>query len=516
MANSARPLAPGAWALSSGLAALVLGTALVLALHADTFTLRPAEWAALTFTLKQAALSAILSTLIAIPVARALARRQFPGQAAMIVLMGAPFLLPVVVAVIGILSVYGRNGIVNQLLGLIGLPPFSIFGLHGVVLTNVFFDLPLATRMILNGWFAIPAERFRLAETLNLGPSGIRRHLEYPMLREVLPGALTVVFLLCLTSFVVSLTFGGGPKATTLELAIYQALRFDFDLGRAALLAGMQFLICAIAVTVAGRLTLPANLGSGHDRPQTIRIPGRKPLILDTFFIVATALFLILPLTMVLKDGLPALPGLSAALWQSALRSLLMALTSASIATAGALALTLATARNAQGSRLIEIAAMLPMAASGLVLGTGLFVLIHPFVPPESLALPVTVLVNAALALPFLYRLILPEARALHLTYDCLCTTLNLRGISKMRLITLPRLARPLGLGAGIAAALSMGDLGVIALFAGDHNATLPLMIQRLAGAYRMQDAAAAALLLVVLSFALFWACDQGGRRAAP
>jgi thiamine transport system permease protein len=41
-------------------------------------------------------------------------------------------------------------------------------------------------------------------------------------------------------------------------------------------------------------------------------------------------------------------------------------------------------------------------------------------------------------------------------------------------------------------------------------------VVQRLAGAYRMQDASAAALLLVLLSFALFAICDLGGRRAAP
>ena len=61
-----------------------------------------------------------------------------------------------------------------------------------------------------------------------------------------------------------------------------------------------------------------------------------------------------------------------------------------------------------------------------------------------------------------------------------------------------------------------MGDLGVIALFAGEDMATLPLMVQRLAGAYRMDQAAAASLLLVGLSLALFLVCDLGGRRAAP
>ena len=71
----------------------------------------------------------------------------------------------------------------------------------------------------------------------------------------------------------------------------------------------------------------------------------------------------------------------------------------------------------------------------------------------------------------------------------------------------------PLGFAIGIAAALSMGDLGVIALFAGDNATTLPLVVQRLMGAYRMDQAAAAALLLVMLSFAIFWFFDAWGRR---
>jgi len=60
-----------------------------------------------------------------------------------------------------------------------------------------------------------------------------------------------------------------------------------------------------------------------------------------------------------------------------------------------------------------------------------------------------------------------------------------------------------------------MGDLGVIALFATDTGATLPLLVQRLMGAYRMDTAAAAALLLVGFSFALFWGFDHWGRRHA-
>ena len=76
MAN--RPVAISAWALAGGIAALVLGTALALAVQAKGGALRPADWAALRFTLTQAALSTLLSCLLAMPVARALARARFP------------------------------------------------------------------------------------------------------------------------------------------------------------------------------------------------------------------------------------------------------------------------------------------------------------------------------------------------------------------------------------------------------------------------------------------------------
>ena len=442
MAKRAGPLTLGAVALSGGIAVLVLGTALVLAAQAQGFSLRPADWDALIFTLKQAGLSALCATVLAVPTARALARRRFVGRGAMVALMGAPFLLPVVVAVVGMLAVYGRNGVFNQALQALGLPPVPIFGLQGVVMTNVFFDLPLATRILLNGWAAIPAERFRLAETLGLPPQSQFRHIEAPMLRSRLPGTFSTVFLLCLTSFVVSLSLGGGPAATTLELAIYQALRFDFDLGRAALLAGMQLATCAIAVAMAGRMTMAAGLGSGLDRMSEVPAPGGWRRGVDGLVLAGVAVFLCLPLGAVVQAGLGGLADLPAAVWQAAGRSLVMAILSAAIALMAGLCLALAASRGI-GPRWIGLVAMLPMAASGLVLGTGLFVVLRPITTPEAAALPVTVLVNAVMALPFIYRLVLPQAEELEQGYARLCATLGLTGWARLRFVTLPRLACP-------------------------------------------------------------------------
>ncbi|MFO1203362.1 MAG: thiamine/thiamine pyrophosphate ABC transporter permease ThiP [Tabrizicola sp.] len=512
MASGSRPLNPAS-ALAVLLLALVLAPVLAVGWRGAGLSLGLADWAAVQFSVTQALLSALFSTLLAIPVARALARRRFPGRSALITLMGAPFLLPAVVAVLGLLAVFGRSGVLNQGLISLGLPPISIYGLHGVVLAHVFLNLPLATRMILQGWLAIPAERIRLAQSLGFRPAETFRHLEWPMLREVLPGVALVILVICLTSFAVVLTLGGGPSATTIELAIYQAVRFEFDLGRAAGLAGVQLGIGTVAALAAWALTRPAGFGAGLGRDLALARPAGWRKLGDALALAAVSLFLLLPLLAVLLRGLPGLADLPASVLPAAGRSVLVALASSLLTTLVALALALASARRRQP--LIEGAATLPLATSGLVLGTGLFLLIQPVVPPMTLALPVTILVNVALSLPYLYRILLPEARTLQTDYGRLADSLALTGWPRLRWLVLPRLARPLGFGAGIAAALSMGDLGVIALFAGERQATLPLVVSQLTGAYRMEAAAAASLILVTLSFALFWACDAGGRRAA-
>lgn len=501
-------------ALAALLAALILGTLAAVAIYAGGLSaLGPWDWRAVWFTIWQAALSASLSALLAIPVARALIRRAFPGRAVLITLLGAPFILPVIVAVIGLISVFGRNGLVNDLLGLIGLPAVSIYGWQGVILAHVFFNLPLSVRLILQGWQAIPAERFRLAASLDFGPADLARHLERPMLRAVLPGAWLAVFLVCLTSFAVALALGGGPKATTVELAIYQAFRFDFDMGRAASLALVQVALCAAALALTWRVTVPAAFGAGMDRGAALSGPVGWRRGTDALVILLAAGFLILPMATVIASGLPRMIHLPPEVWAAALRSVIMALSSTLLAISLGLAIALAISRGAP--RWVEMAGMLPIVASPLVLGTGLFLILRHWIAPGQLALPVTVAINAIMAMPFVLRALVPAAQQMQADYGRLAQSLDLRGFARLRLLTLPRLARPLGFSAGLAAALSMGDLGVITLFADSQQATLPLKLYQLMNSYRIADASAAAVLLMAISFGLFWVFDKGGRRGA-
>jgi thiamine transport system permease protein len=497
------------------LAVLILGTLLAVALRAEAGAgIGRADWAAIRFTLVQASLSAGVSVLLAIPVARALARRRFTGRRVLIALLGIPFILPVIIAVLALLEVFGRAGWVNALLEAIGLPTIQIYGLHGVVLAHVFFNLPLATRLILQAWQEIPAERFRLAAQLGCDGWAVFRLIEWPMLRRIVPGALAVVFAICLTSFAVALTLGGGPRATTIELAIYQAFSFDFDLGRAAMLSGVQLVLTVVAALLALWLTKGDGFGAGLDR-SVQRWDAQNPVArgLDGLSILAAALFLLLPLTSIVVAGLHGVFDLPSVVWSAAATSILVAGASTLLLLAFALPMALAIAQGRQS--LVEVAGLLGLAASPLVIGTGLFIIIRPVADPFALALPVTALVNAIMALPFALRILVPVARDVVDRYGRLGLSLDMAGFAFLRHVALPRMRAQIGFAAGLAMALSMGDLGVITLFADPDIATLPLQIYRLMGAYRLDDAAAASLVLLVLSVGCFWILDRGGRRHA-
>ncbi len=120
MATRRQPLIPG-W-LIPGVSAATLVVAVALAAFLALWWNAPqGDWSAVwqdsylwhvvRFSFWQAFLSALLSVVPAIFLARALYRRRFPGRLALLRLCAMTLILPVLVAVFGILSVYGRQGL---------------------------------------------------------------------------------------------------------------------------------------------------------------------------------------------------------------------------------------------------------------------------------------------------------------------------------------------------------------------------------------------------------------------
>ncbi|WP_413731281.1 thiamine/thiamine pyrophosphate ABC transporter permease ThiP [Sodalis sp. RH20] len=470
-------------------------------------------WHVLRFTFWQALLSALLSVLPAVFLARALYRRRFPGRLLLLRFCAMTLVLPVLVAVFGILSVYGRHGWLAQLCLWLHIPyGFSPYGLRGILLAHVFFNLPLATRLLLQALEGIPVEQRQLAAQLDMAGWHFFRILEWPYLRRQLLPAAALIFMLCFASFATVLSLGGGPRATTIELAIYQALSYDYDPGRAALLALVQMICCLGLVLSSQRLTRAFPVGATHFSQW--RNPGDNLArrFTDALVIVLALVLLAPPLLAVVAGGVNT--GMARvlsqpALWSALLTSLRIALGAGLLCVALTLMLLwssreLRLRQRPWSAQLLDLSGMLILAMPGIVLATGFFLIAtHTLGLPRS-PYALVILTNALMAIPYALKILETPMLDLAERYNRLCLSLDMRGLTRLHWVEWRALRQPIGRAMAFASILSLGDFGVVALFGNEHFRTLPLYLYQQIGAYRSEDGAVTALFLLALCFLLF------------
>ena len=467
------------------------------------------------FTLFQASLSAVLSLLVALPVALSCWRRQRQWNTRFLVTISfLPFVMPTTVAATGLIGVWGQNGFVSETLTAIGigaLPP--IYGLGGVLLAHVFLNAPLMLRVLTGSLGGIPASQWRLSAQWGLSPLKRFRMIEWPAIRRVIPGLLALVFLVCFTSFSLVLMLGGGPSVTTLEVSIYTALRFDFNLPLAALLSCLQLAICSLVVLILAFFTGPswASLPDLYRRLPDQKGDASFPVLsMDALVLGAFSCLIFLPLMALLVRGVGShlitvihWP----AFYRAALNSILIALGSGFLATLSAFTLAHARTRLAAAGKPVaglDIAVSLYLAVSAIVLGTGLFILLRGVADVFFMAPALVMLANMLVALPFAYRVLEGRMAGLARSHDRLCAGLGIRGWRRLRHITIPAMAPEIGYASGLASALSLGDMTVIALFGSQQFQTLPWLLYQTMARYRAGEAAALAVILLTLTLVLF------------
>ncbi len=489
-----KAMKPQTPALLFPLAAVAAGLLPVLWLAAQNphITFDPYLWHVLRFTLMQATLSTLLAVTLGVAFGRALFHTDFPGRNFLVQLLSLPLALPAIVVVLGLVSIFGANGILGGTI--------KLYGLTGILLAHIFFNFPLAARLALAALQSIPDDSFRLAAQLNFSHRDEWRHLEWPALRSTMPAASLLIFLLCAASFTIVLTLGGGPQATTLEVAIYQALRFDFDPARAAMLSILQIMLCTIVVWAS--LKFPGDTSAFPTLRLTQKSRGAKTTMFDGMILIAGCLLLLPPLAAIIVDGLSgfafgAIPVIAA------LTSLVIGVASALLCLL--IVWPLASSPNRATSTVILAALILPPA----VIATGWFILLNRFSSSNMLIAGLVIALNSLMALPFAYNALQPAMRRAMADHDRLCASLGITGRDRFRHIEWPVLRRPATLAFILAMIVSLGDLTAILLFGSGSIVTLPALIHQQMGSYHFNEAAFSALLLAALATVLLIAAQK-------
>ena len=465
------------------------------------------------FSFGQALLSTVLSIFLGLLLARALFYQPFSGKKWLLKLMSLTFVLPVLVAIFGLIGIYGSSGWLAWFANLLGMPwQGHIYGLSGILIAHLFFNIPLAAQLFLQSLQSIPYQQRQLAAQLNLQGWQFVKLVEWPVFRQQCLPTFSLIFMLCFTSFTVVLTLGGGPQYTTLETAIYQAILFEFDLPKAALLAMLQFVFCLVLFSLTSRFS-PSNQNSLSNSNPWFEKPKSAVKIFHVFVLLVFVFFLFSPVLNILISALnsPSLLSVwhSSQLWRALGYSLSIAPLSALLALMMAIALLLLSRRlewlhYQKIAQFIINAGMVILAIPILVLAMGLFLLLQERDFSNIDLFAIVVFCNALSAMPFVIRILSAPFHNNMRYYENLCNSLGIVGWQRFYLIEWQTLRTPLRYAFALALALSLGDFTAIALFGNQEFTSLPHLLYQQLGNYRNQDAAVTAGILLLLCGVLF------------
>jgi thiamine transport system permease protein len=206
--------------------------------------------------------------------------------------------------------------------------------------------------------------------------------------------------------------------------------------------------------------------------------------------------------------------------WQSAATSLAISISAAALALL--ISMTLVSARRTallRGSgafgRRFLFAAMggassLVLLVPTIVLATGWFIALRNLGNASAVAPVLIVAINALMSLPFVMRVLEPAFIVHKHRTQKLAASLGVTGWARLRLIDTPALFKPVLTAFSFAMALSLGDLGAVALFGSDSFVTLPWLVYSRMGSYRTNDADGLALILGVACLLLTIAGTMG------
>jgi len=472
------------------------------------------------WSLAQAAITCVLALLLGLPIAWVLARLDFPGRTLALRLLMLPFVVPTLVAALGVLALWGPRGVVGAPLAAAGIelvdtPWLLLYG-------NLFFNLCVVVRAGVDALEQVSAPRVAAARTLGATPWRAFWRVEWPAIAPWLASSLCLVFLYCFAGFGLALVLG-GQRYATVEVEIYTLVAHELQLGQASVLAVWMLLLTGgVALGYAAlekRLAAPGRVAPvPRQRPQ-----GRAQWALLLAAVVVLFAVCAAPLLAIVGRALQALLlGQGAAVLTDAetLYALWNTLRFSGLALALATALgllhalgvraldTAAQARHAGPAPgalalLWRAAAFLPFVVSSVTVAFGLLLLY----PQASASLALLIAAYVLLAYPFVAKSITAALDSLPASYAQAAATLGARPWRVFWRVTLPLVAPALRRGMAFAAATALGEFAVTLFLGRPEWTTLTTLIyQHLGrpGQANLDAALVLAGLLMMLALGAF------------
>jgi thiamine transport system permease protein len=495
------------------------------------------------FTVEQALISTASSVLLGLPGAYLLTRFDFRGKSIVRAATTVPFVLPSIIVVLGFVIFFGNNGVLNRaLMALFSLeePPLRIlYSFKAIVLAHTFYNFPICIRLVSAVWSRINPNLEKAAASL--GARGIRLfwHVSLPQIMPGVLAAAALIFIFCFTSFAVVLVLGGGPKYSTIEVAIYRYVKESLDLTAGSALAIVESFLSVLFmytyIRLQKRVSFTEQLQFRYEKKPLGSLLKSPQGFLAAFYLFAAFLLIIAPMLAAVGYSFLKRSGWAGGtrLTLQWYRMFIKAASSGAVAVPygevirnslffGAftvcLSLPLGTAiayitvrKRFPGKGILEAFAMLPLGISAIILGLG-YIKAYQILPVRIVGSWYAIaFAHTVVAYPFVLRAATSVFRKINPRLVQAALSLGASPWRTFWRVELPIIKSGLIAGATFAFAISIGELNATLMLYNPRFTTIPVAIYRLISSYNFYAAAALGTVLMAISFTVFFVIDKIG-----
>ncbi len=358
------------------------------------------------------------------------------------------------------------------------------YGLWGVVIGHGFVNAGLCAIVLGERWATVNDQWSTLGKLYGASSGFYFRKVMWPQILPTIKTMFALVFSFAVSSLAIPLVLGGGPRATTLEVLIYEKIKTQGNVSMAVAIALIQFLLQFIVFLLFLKFFKKLKMGSKKS------FRGNRPVIWPTMLTLFISIILFIPFV---ELGLSARPGDQTDLPGVILFSTVLALMTSLIVT------LFVILWNTAGSK--ENMLKIP-ALSSVVIGLGFILIFSPSPLSNKPVLFLVLLLAHVTALtPLVLRFVGGPLMEVHRRFF---PVLKLWGYSKV--FNFKKVFWPLNhgtyiLGFVLVFCWSMGEFSTSVMIA-PSALTLPLHISSLMSQYRLEQAAFASLFLFITGFA--------------
>lgn len=191
-----------------------------------------------------------VTLVLAYPFAFFMSRAKASAQRFMMMLVMLPMWMNLLIRTYSWMLILEKNGIINNILGMIGFEELKMIGTPGAVILGMVYNyLPYMILPIYTVMSKIDPSLYEAAEDLGCGTWQTLRRVVLPLSLPGVISGITMVFVPSISTFYISYKLGGG-KVQLIGDAIERQIQTagNYNLGSALSLILMIFILISLAV----------------------------------------------------------------------------------------------------------------------------------------------------------------------------------------------------------------------------------------------------------------------------